>query len=175
MFLGRKNGATRIEVRAFQMTAIMHIKQALEVLTGELVEIHHSSIEFSSEDRSEKDGYAPTLSRSFIFRGKFTFFPSCQHGEILADGKMAKKDKLATLNRWEIVDDLNLGVVPELSEIIRFIAQWLYSGGFFPKVRVTELNTHSAPQVHSDSWGMWREGRDRTERRTVPLDSEFLL
>lgn len=164
LYFGKIKGSTKIEVRAFQMTAIMHIKQALEVLTGELVEIHHSSVEFGSEIRWKKDGYPTLLGRTLTFRGKFTSYPSCRHGEILADGELVKKEKSQAVTKW-MARSLNLNVVDDNGSETRYTTEWLYSAGLYPKVRIgTTFGRRS-----------WLEGRDRTERCIMPLDSEFKL
>lgn len=162
-----RNKQTQIDLTAATMTVVQHAKQALEVLTGKLVEIQHFPITMSKVQRIEAPHSCPLLKRRVSFSGvRFTLYSPYRRGTLSGSLTITRKDKHA-VTRWEVEGAANLHLESETGGSEDFCARWkYYSIAGYPEVRVIEGHP---PISREDEERNWRVGSDRTDRKLEPL------
>lgn len=165
MFFG-KNKKTKVDLTGSAMSAVRHVQQAVEVLTGEYVLLDHMPIVLGPVQRRERGGYCPILERNVEIECKGQLFPSQRRFTFVMSETITKKDKSCTFERWEIWGTIDFALTFENEAQKWYSAKWKHSNVLFPEVWV--INKFG-PTVPSKEKAMWKVGRDRTERREEPL------
>jgi hypothetical protein len=156
MFFSKK---TKVDLTSAMMSAIQHIQQALEVLTGELVQIHHMPLEIGPIlKRTGGDGLM-VWERSVTLQGECTVFPSCRLHRFAGNFLLVKD----SYNLWRVQGTADLALSGDGSTIEDYIVRWSYSTANYPLVGIIHKRSRDGERP------MWRVGRSREDRCEVDM------
>ncbi len=160
-----KNKKTKVDLTGSTLSAVRHVQQAIEVLTGEYVELDHVPIVHGPIQRRVPRSHCPASERYVEIECEGRLYPSQQFFTFEMSMWMAKKDK-SIATRWEISAQAGFSLILGDGVKRSYSVKWKYFSLSIPEVWVIDQSITTGP---SPEKAMWKVGRDRTERREQPL------